>query len=324
MTRFILKAIVFVALLVVTQVAAAQEENSGVVSAKIFANYHQQLAEDNSGFELQRAYFGYNKDLGNGFSGFVKLDVGYPDDNNQYAYFKNAGVKYKKDALEVQFGLIDGNTFKIQEGFWGHRYIYKSFMDQHKFGSSADLGTKVAYKFTNWLSADAMVLNGEGYKKPQGDSRYKGTFGVTLNPVDALTVRLYTDYVKSAYSQRTYAAFVGYKYEKLFSVGAEYNMMVNNKYRNDHNLDGISAYALLNATPKLEIFARYDQLASNEFDKNGEMVAWDLAKDGSQIIGGVQYKVHRNVKLALDYQSWTPADGGDSKSFVFLHTEIKL
>lgn len=154
-----------------------------------------------------------------------------------------------------------------------------------------------------------------------------------MNPVKALTFRLYTDYVKSVYSQNTYAAFVGYKYNKLFQFGAEYNMQANNKYTMDMNMGGVSAYALVNVTPKLEIFARYDQLRSNNIDVITEDAegtvtvvnqAWNLAKDGSQIIGGVQYKVHKNVKLALDYQGWTPADGSETESFVFLNTEIKF
>lgn len=41
----------------------------------------------------------------------------------------------------------------------------KSFQDEYKFGSSADLGVSVAYKFNKVVSADVIVANGEGYKK---------------------------------------------------------------------------------------------------------------------------------------------------------------
>lgn len=43
--------------------------------------------------------------------------------------------------------------------------MMKSFQDEYKFGSSADLGVSVAYKFNKVVSADVIVANGEGYKK---------------------------------------------------------------------------------------------------------------------------------------------------------------
>ena len=52
----------------------------------------------------------------------------------------------------MQFGLIDLYQFKTTEEFWSHRYVYKTFQDQHKMGSSADLGVGVKYNFTDVVS----------------------------------------------------------------------------------------------------------------------------------------------------------------------------
>lgn len=43
----------------------------------------------------------------------------------------------------------------------------KSFQDEYKYGSSADLGFSVKYNFHSMLATDFIIVNGEGYKKVQ-------------------------------------------------------------------------------------------------------------------------------------------------------------
>ena len=82
-------------------------------------------------------------------------------------YVKNAQITWKQNGWTLNAGLITTTQFKVQEDFWGKRYVMKSFQDEYKFGSSADLGVSVAYKFNKVVSADVIVANGEGYKKVQ-------------------------------------------------------------------------------------------------------------------------------------------------------------
>lgn len=114
-----------------------QEETfkpSGKVYGKVFSNFHYQLFSDEqkSAFAVDRAYFGYEYFLSEEFTVNLKLDIGSPNQNSQYdilkryAYFKNAALIYTKKNLQISFGLIDLYQFKVQEKFWGHRYIYKS------------------------------------------------------------------------------------------------------------------------------------------------------------------------------------------------------
>ena len=64
----------------------------------------------------------------------------------------------------------------------GHRYIYKSLQDKHKWASSADAGVSVDYQFNDKLSVDAQVLNGEGYKKEQeANGLFRGSVGLTYD-----------------------------------------------------------------------------------------------------------------------------------------------
>lgn len=112
-------------------------------------------------------------------------------------------------------GLISTTQFKLQEDFWGKRYVMKSFQDEYKFGSSADLAFSVAYKFNKVVSADVIVANGEGYKKVQVKDGLQYGAGVTLTPVKGLVVRAYGSYNEAVEEGEkgitNLAAFVGYK-----------------------------------------------------------------------------------------------------------------
>ena len=71
-------------------------------------------------------------------------------------------MSWKTGNLTLNGGLISTTQLNFQEKFRGYRYIMKSFQDQYKFGSSADLDLSVAYEFTGWISADAIIVNGKG------------------------------------------------------------------------------------------------------------------------------------------------------------------
>ena len=154
--------------------AKAQDTKSGEPKGKaivqVFGNFHTGFGAENDdrGFELERSYLGYEYKLGNGLSVKGVMDIGKSSDVSDYqriAYIKNAMVSWKTRNLTLNGGLISTTQFNFQEKFWGYRYIMKSFQDQYKFGNSADLGISATYQFANWISADAIIVNGEGVVK---------------------------------------------------------------------------------------------------------------------------------------------------------------
>ena len=175
---------------------AKVEEPKGKAIVQVFGNSHSGFGENNDdrGFELERSYLGYEYKLGNGLSVKGVMDIGKSSDVSDYqriAYIKNAMVTWKKGNFTLNGGLISTTQFNFQEKFWGYRYIMKSFQDQYKFGNSADLGLSASYKFADWVSADAIIVNGEGYKKIQKNDGLNYGLGVTLTPVKGFQVRLY-------------------------------------------------------------------------------------------------------------------------------------
>jgi len=163
LTLFFLLMVVS-SILVIAQDSSSEFKPSGKAFIKVFTNYHSTFSAESvhNEFEIQRAYFGYGFKFSENFSGKVTLDVGSPGVGklDLTAYLKNAYFQYKKDQLSVKFGMIGLSQFGMQEKQWGGRYLYKSFQDQHKFGSSADLGIHAAYKLHKMFSIDASILNG--------------------------------------------------------------------------------------------------------------------------------------------------------------------
>jgi hypothetical protein len=126
----------------------------------------------------------------------------------------------------------------------------------------------------------------------------------------------------SAVPESAGAAFLGYRYKKSFVVGAEYNWKLNEDYERGYNRTGYSVYGSYFLPYDLEVFARYDFVRSSIPDDADR--PWDLANDGSSIIGGLQYQPISRVKIALNYRDWYPyAQNMDNHTYIYLNLEIK-
>lgn len=329
MKKIILTAIVIT--MFMSAINAQSKDASGEFKAfgkpfvKIFTNYHSSFydGENANVFEITRAYFGYEYNFSKEFSGKLTLDVRNPGSGSlqQTAYLKTAYLQYKKDGLSIGLGLLGLVQFKEQEEVWGYRYIYKSFQDEHKYNSSADLGMIVAYDFSDQFSMDFSLTNGEGYKTVVVDSIFRTGFGATLKPVKDFVFRAYYDFIKKlGVSQQSIALFAGYTGKDL-SLGAEYNRFLNAKNATDKNLNGYSFYSTFTTKNKSKIFARFDLLNSNEISGNN----WNLNKDGSLIILGYEFSPVKGVKISPNYQGWNPKDDAKKMTSAFyLNLEIKL
>lgn len=303
----------------------------GKVSGKIFSNFHSNINTGNNAlaFEITRAYFGYENKISENFEACVKLDIGSPEDLSEYsrirryAYFKNAYLKFKYGKLTSYFGIIDLYHFKLQENYWAHRYIEKSFSDRYRFGNTADLGWLVSYDWKKWISVDFTIMNGEGYTDLQHDNTLKTAAGVTAYPVRNLVTRAYFDYTHKTVDQLTVAAFAGYERKGRYSAGIEFNYRFNDNHLVDFDKYGYSAFGSFNIFKKVQVFGRFDRLLSN---KTGDSaIPWNLSDDGSAVIGGVEYSPVKYVKIAANYQDWFPfAKNEPNRQFFYLNMEISF
>lgn len=287
-------------------------EPKGKAIVQVFSNFN--FGKERKAFELERTYLGYEHNFGGGLSIKGVMDVGKSsnvEDYHRIAYIKNALLEWKKGNLTLNGGLISTTQFNFQEKFWGYRYIMKSFQDEYKFGSSADLGVSVAYKFGDWLSADAIIVNGEGYKKVQKEDGLNYGLGMTITPLKGWQIRLY-----GAINEKTegnqkniinLSAFTGYKNQR-FSIGAEYSLIKNSSFKNEADQNGYSLFASIKLTDHTDLYARIDELFSKD--------DWNIAKDETSAIIGAQFKVSKYVKIAPNFRINIPKASGEDNVYM--------
>ena len=275
-------------------------------------------------FEITRAYLGYEYFFSKNISSRINIDVADPGagELQMTAFIKNAYLQYKNNGFSARLGMIGVDQYNLQEKLWGHRYIYKSFQDEYKFGPSADLGAAFEYSPSEIISFDFSILNGEGYKKIESDSTLKTTFGLTLRPLRGLELRGYFDRMKKDYAQTSFALFAGYTINK-FKAGAEYNIQKNHGMINQQDFYGISVYSSLALPGKFSVFARYDYLSSEDWpDSEGP---WNESNDGQAFIAGFEYSPVQGVRIAPSYIGWLPSENENPMtSTIALNFEIKF
>ena len=306
----------------------------GEIQFKVYWNYHYdftQNATKTSAFELNNSYFGYKYDFSKAISAKITFDVGSNTGGSEYtAFLKIAQLDWKATkGVKLSMGLIGLKQFNDQEDFWGYRYLFNSFQDKYGFGTSADLGINAEFTLAKNLKANFFVINGEGFRAIQDtDGNQKIGGNLVFTPVKGIITKIYADNQPTTGGKdiTTYSFFAGY-HAVNWRLGAEYNVQNNaTKFASpadDHNLDGFSIYSTYVINKKFEIFGRYDQLSSNIL--TGETVAWNINKDGSQIITGIQYAPLKGLKFALNYQGFTFDNSIlKPKSLVFLNAEFKI
>ena len=299
---------------------------SGKPFMKIFSNFNAvDLGGDISpAFQLKRGYLGYSYKFSPNFSAKINIDVGNPGLGKleHTTYIKNAEMTYKTGDFSVNFGMISTKLFKVQEKNWGHRYLYKTFSDEYKLGHSADLGVNVTYKPLSFLTVDAIVINGEGYKKEQADSTFKAGLGLTVEPIKKVQLRAYYESMPDDVNQNTLAVFAGYTGSKLH-FGAEYNKQWNHNRVMDQNYGGFAGYFSYHFNKKFELFGRYDNLSSVEI--SGETNPWNIEKDGQLYMLGFEYTAIKGIKVAPNFRGWKLAGEGSSMIFSgFINVEIAI
>ncbi len=300
---------------------------NGKPLALIFSNFRYTMEDGDSWarFQIRRAYLGAEYNFSPSWYGKVVLDVGDPNDDGKFqytAFLKNAYFSYNKNKFTASFGMVSTTTFKVSEKTWGYRYMLKSFMDEYRFNSSADLGFVLDYKFADFISADLSVYNGEGYQRLEADSLLRPALGITAHPVKNLTLRLYGDMMGKENKQSTLAGFIAYTGEKFVFAG-EYNYQANYRYNKGEDMYGTSIYATYIASEKIKVFARYDLLASSTLPNEDD--PWQINRDGQLIMAGVEFNPIKGVKLTPNVRNWSYAqEGAANRVDLFLNCEVKF
>ena len=297
MTKIFLPA-AFLMVSLNAQAEGKMESPRGKPIVRIFTDFHAQLGKhpEDVGFELNRSYLGYTYTVAPNLTFTGILDVGQSkqvDDYHRIAYIKNIMVEWKHQKLTLKAGLLPTIQFSFQEKFWGLRYVHKSFQDQYKFGHSADLGITARYTFNKVLTAEAILANGEGYKKVQLNDGLLYGAGVTVSPLSSWSLRLYGGINQDVGEEKkdiyNLSLFTGYRH-RFFSVGAEYNLQKEKTTEDIRSPQGYSIYTSATINQYLSLFGRYDKFqAARESDKE---------LDEKQYLIGAQISFNKYIRIA--------------------------
>ena len=242
----------------------------GKISGITYFDYTK--IEDGSAFNLNRQYFSYAVDMSDDIKFKVIFDVGRSaTDSRLNTYLKKAQVNYKTSYANISLGLIGMNTYGVQEKNWGYRFIEKSAIDRYEFSSTADIGVGFSRSLIDNLNMSLQVVNGEGFKQPQGDKYHKISFNTTygerrLNKNDGYNTGIvYSTEATDSEPTNMISAFGGFAGMGL-RLGVEYDMLTKGTIESSI----ISVSANYSFMDNKDIFLRYDMYdGDTSVDKDG-------------------------------------------------------
>jgi hypothetical protein len=332
----------------VASFAGAQTTIDGV----IYLNASRGLTKDTTfspaaarnNFDVDRVYLNWRNRSEGGISSRVTLDVdGRKAQANQLSFLlKYAYVAWQPEgsALTWKLGLQNTPIVGFTEDIWGYRMQGKVAMDRAGYLSSSDFGLAVEGGWRQQaVNFDAGLFNGETYSRAPGDNRkdVAGRVSVRLLATDdqskvgglRLTGFAQLGQATGGADRRRVLGMLSYRTTAL-ALGAEY-AVTRDSTAASAETDGrvMSLWgAYQRPESKFGLMARMDRW---DPDTDLNPASADLtASEQTRLIGGVSYRLAKNVRLLFDADIASLQHGPGPNSFeaanrtLFVHAEIKF
>ena len=274
---------------------------------------------DNIGMALDRAYLTVSYQFDNVWSMGITTDTNIDTalaGKKTNVYIKKAYARGKfSKAVVLDMGVIGTPWIGYEEGLHKHRYVFKSFVDQYGFDSSADAGIGLKGKLADGLVQYAIAeVNGGGYGNISKTKSLDFNSRVGIYPVEGVTIDFqFRDGYKGTKSWNTATQTTrrGTKhtlFQGMVTYGQGNNFRVGGNYINEKSdrqadaalaitqqttkTDGYDAWAWVNVGSNVGIFGRYEHMKQK---RNGATVN---AKT-DRYVGGIEYFPRKNVTLAV-------------------------
>jgi hypothetical protein len=299
-------------------IMAAEAPKAG---ALIFAHYGYDLTEPANDadadqpsaneFDIDRVYLDFKTKIDNDFSVRITSDVGRTNDKKLELFLKYAYLQAKvTQGVKLRIGSAGTPMVGFSDKFWGQRWLAKSFTDQEKILSSADLGVHALGKHADGLvSWSAAIINGEGYGNPEINSAKAAQARLTVDPLHGdlkLPISVFASQdvyaVEGEDETTTLVASVGFAHDAI-NVWGEY---VTNT-AGDASGSGMSTNAVGKVQDLFNVVVRYDSWdPDTETDDDAHtMLRAGLTKDFvKKVSGGLIYE-----RTTLEADEDNPSQG---------------
>ena len=287
--------------------------------------------EKASGFNFQRQYFGYGGEVSDQVSYKILFDVGRTnvgaaviekdtsyksEDTRLVVFLKKAQINYKSSFGRFNFGLIGMNTYAVQESNWGYRFIEKSAIDKNEFSATADIGVGFSRSLIDNLNLSLLIVNGEGFKNPQGDKFQKIAFNATygesnLNKNDGYNGGLVYTTESTDTDPTTMTSVFGGFAGMGIRIGGEYDMQTISGV----NKNIISVSANYTVRDNIDIFTRYDIYdGDTSIDNDGE----------NYLVTGIVLTCDGGISVAPNVRMITNEDDSESSTEYKVNFQFKF
>ncbi|MBC8256595.1 MAG: hypothetical protein H8E85_04720 [Candidatus Marinimicrobia bacterium] len=271
--------------------------------------------DDATAFNFTRQYFSYGGEVSDKVDYNIIFDVGRTnkndgEDTRLVAFLKKGQVNYKSQWGKFYFGLIGMNTYGVQEKNWGYRFIYNSAIDKYGFTSTVDAGVGFSRSVMDNLNFSLLVVNGEGFKKPQADKYHKIAINTTygesnLSKNDGYNAGVVYSTEGTDGDPTTVAGlFAGFAGMGI-RLGGEYDMQTMGGV----NSNIISGSVNYRVKENIDVFARYDifedgDTGENDDSKNYLIAGIVLTRDGGiSVAPNVRMTTHKGeTEAVIEYK----------------------
>ncbi|MBD3413561.1 MAG: hypothetical protein GF421_03900 [Candidatus Aminicenantes bacterium] len=263
------------------------------------ASHNNEDYQGRNGFWFRRIYFSYNPQLTEKIKMRLRLEMSSPGDFDESAKM----TPVVKDAWlnadigggqNLVFGLVSTPTWGSNvEDIWGYRSLEKTPLDLMKMGSSRDFGIGLQGDLDKNGTVSYNLLFGNGASNKSETNKGKKFYGsLAFKPAEGLLLEVYGDY-ETVDEDENYYVYQGFAcYQGGWGrIGLLYANRHYNKNDNEFDLGMFSGFAVISASDKMDIIARYDKMLEEPVQKTVSYIPFSKAAPSNMIIGGISYEI---------------------------------
>ena len=323
--KFLLSSLMLL-ILVFASASAQDKPGKGKFSGLFFGDYYYNIdnhipeLKDQRGFWFRRIYMTYDYNIDEQFSSRLRLEMGnqgdYKTSDVMVPFVKDAYLQYKMTNHAIVLGISQTPTLSTVEKVWGYRYIEKTPLDLHRFGSSRDFGLAFMGNLdaSKTFKYHAMISNGASNKQ-EVDKGKSVLASVAWFPNDEFVFEVYGEFadaegIQDAWTMRAFAAYT----LKTMRIGVEYASQTL-RVTTDENVDRalVSGFFVNSFTDNLNLILRADRLLKpNPTAEKIVYTPMDPTAKLTLLIAGLEWKPVADVSLTptVEYIKYDQNDAG--------------